>query len=68
MTPSGAYRSALAAQGPFFHQKDAFRHNRDISGALTSFVLDRLESFTQAGLERINDSICNYVWVILGVG
>ena len=33
MTPSGAYRHAHVAQGPFFHPKDAMRHNRDISGA-----------------------------------
>ena len=31
MTPSGAYRHA--AQGLFFHPKDAMRHNVDISGA-----------------------------------
>ena len=31
MTPSGAYRHAHAAQGPFFHPKDAMHHNVDIS-------------------------------------
>ena len=46
MTPSGAYRNAHAAQGPFFPPKDAIKHNRDISGAWTSFVLDRSEGFT----------------------
>ena len=66
MTPSGAYRSAPAARGPLFHPKDAIRHNCDISGVWTAFVLDRLEGFTQAGVERVNDSIRNYVWVILG--
>ena len=40
MTPTGAYRHAHAAQGPFFHPKDAMRHNVDISGAWTTFVLD----------------------------
>ena len=57
MTPSGAYRHAHAAQGPFFHPKDAMRHNVDISGAWTTFVLEKSEGFTQAGVERINGSI-----------
>ena len=57
MTPSGAYRHAHVAQGPFFNPKDAMRHNRDISGAWTTFVLDKSEGFTQAGVERLNDSI-----------
>ena len=38
MTPSGVYRHARVAQGPFFHPKDAMRHNHDISGAWTTFV------------------------------
>ena len=66
MTPSGAYRHAHVAQGPFFHPKDAMRHNRDISGASMTFVLHKSESFTQAGAERLNDSIRTYVWAILG--
>ena len=66
MTPSGAYRHAHVAQGPFFHPKDAMRHNRDISGAWTTFVLDKSEGFTQAGVEPLNDSIRTYVWAILG--
>ena len=66
MTPSGAYRHAHVAQGPFFHSKDAMRHNRDISGAWTTFVLDKSEGFTLAGVERLNDSIRTYVWAILG--
>ena len=45
MTPSGAYRNAHFVQGPFFHPKDAMRHNRDISGAWTTFVLDKSEGF-----------------------
>ena len=65
MTQSGPYRHAHA-QGPFFHPKDAMRHNRDISGAWTMFVLDKSEGFTQAGVERLNDSIRTYVWAILG--
>ena len=66
MTQSRAYRHAHAVQGPFFHPKDAMRHNVDISGAWTTFVLDKSEGFTQAGVERINDSIRTYVWAILG--
>ena len=34
--------------------------------AIGSFVLDKSVGFTQAGIERINDSIRTYVWAILG--
>ena len=61
MTPSGSYRHAHAAQGPFLNPKDAIRHNLDISGACTRFVLDKSEGFTQAGVERLNDLIRTYV-------
>ena len=30
------------------------------------FILDKSEGFTQAGVERLNDSIRTYVWAILG--
>ena len=60
------YKHSLVAQGPFFHPKDAMRHNRDISGAWTTFVLDKSEGFTQAVVEHLNDSIRTYVWAILG--
>ena len=66
MTRSGVYRHAQVAQGQFFHPKDAMRHNCDISGAWTTFVLDKSEGFTQAAVERLNDSIRTYVWPILG--
>ena len=66
MAPSEAYRHAHAAQGSFFHPKDAIRHNHDISGAWTSFVFDRSKGFTQADVKRVKDSIRNYVWAILG--
>ena len=66
MTPSGAQRHAHAAQGPFFHPKDAMRHNRDISRAWMTFVLDKSEGYTKAGVERLNNSIRTYVWAILG--
>ena len=66
LTPSGAYRHAHVAQGPFFHPKDVMRHSRDISGAWTTFDLDKSEGFSQAGVERLNDSIRTYVWAILG--
>ena len=42
------------------------RHNRDISSAWTTCVLDKSEGFTQAGVGRLNDSIHTYVWAILG--
>ena len=66
MEPSGAYRHAHYSDGPFFHPMDAIRHNRDISGAWTMFILDKSEGFTQAGVERLIDSIRTYVWAILG--
>ena len=66
MTPSGAYRHEHVAQGPFFHPKDAMRHNRDISETWTTFVLAKSEGFTQAGVESLNDSIRTYVWAFLG--
>ena len=65
MEPSGAYRHAHYSDGPFFHPMDAIRHNRDISGAWTMFIPDKSEGFTQAGVERLNDSIRTYVWAIL---
>ena len=34
--------------------------------AIGSFVLDKSNGFTQAGVPRINDSIRTYVWEILG--
>ena len=66
MTPSGEYRHAHYADGPFFHPKDTIRNNRAISGAWTMFIPDTSEGFTQAGVERLNDSIRTYVWAILG--
>ena len=39
---------------------------RNISAALTTFVLDKSDGFTQAGMTRLNDSIRTYVWAILG--
>ena len=60
MTPSEAYTHGHVAQGPFFHP------NRDISGAWATFVLDKSEGFTQAGVKRLHDSIRTYVWAILG--
>ena len=49
MTPSGAYRHANVVQGPFFHPKDAMHHNRDISSAWTTFVLDKSEGLHAGG-------------------
>ena len=66
MELSGTYRHAHYSDGPFFHPMDAIRHNRDISGAWTMFIPDKSEGFTQAGVERLSDSIRTYVWAILG--
>ena len=66
MTPSGSYRHAHVAQGPFFNPKDAIRHNLDISGPGMTFVLDKSEGSTQACVELLNASIRTYVWAILG--
>ena len=67
MTPSHEYRHAHQAQhGIFFHPKDAISHNRDISAAWTTFVLDKSDGFAQADVTRLNDSIRTYVWAILG--
>ena len=66
MEPSSAYRHSHQAQGLFFHPMDAIRHNRDISRAWTTFILDNSNGFTKVGVERLNDSIRTYVWAILG--
>ena len=66
MDPSGSYRHSHQAQGPFFHPMDAICHNRNISRAWTTFILDISNGFTKAGVERLNDSIQTYVWAILG--
>ena len=63
---SDNYRAAHRTQGPFFHPIDAIRHNHDISRAWMTFILDKSNGFTQAGVERLNDSIRTYVWAILG--
>ena len=34
--------------------------------AVGSFVLDKSNGFTQAGVARINDSIRTFVWAVLG--
>ena len=53
MAPSSTRRTPYAITG-------------DISGAWTMFILNKSEGFTQAGVERLNDSIRTYVWAILG--
>ena len=66
MEPSGQFRSDHVAEGPFFHPLDYIRHNRDISRAWTTFILDSSNGFTQEGVVHLNDSIRTYVWAILG--
>ena len=65
--PWGAYRHGHYSDGTFFHPKDAIRHSQDISGAWMMFIIDKSEGFTQAGVERLNNSIGTYVWAILGL-
>ena len=65
--PSGSYRlSHGGATAPFFNVNDYIQHNVDITNAWTSFVLDNSVGYTQAGVQRLNDSIRIYVWSILG--
>ena len=67
MTPSHEYRHPHHAQHDiFFNPMDAVRHNRDISATWTTFVLDKSDGVTQAGVTRLDDSIRTYVWAILG--
>ena len=66
MEPSCTYRHAHDSDGPFFHPMDAIRHNQDISGPWTMFILGKSEGFTQAGVEHLNDSMQTHVWAILG--
>ena len=40
--------------------------NNDPMTSVGSFVLDKSNGFTQAGVARINDSIRTYVWAIVG--
>ena len=49
-----------------FSPLDAITHGRDISNAWTTFMLDKSNGFTHAGLVRINESIRMFVWALLG--
>ncbi|CAG2227886.1 unnamed protein product [Mytilus edulis] len=64
--PSGEYRYHHSRDGPFFNIRDTIYHTKDISMAWTTFILDKSEGFTKAGIERINESIKMYVWALLG--
>lgn len=64
--PSDEYRMNHRADGPFFSIHDTIEHTKDISMAWTTFILDKSEGFTKAGIERINESIKIYVWALLG--
>ena len=64
--PPMSYRHAHTSQGTFFHPMDAIRHNVDISHAWSTFVLDKSEGLSRAGVERLNDSIRTYMWAVLG--
>ena len=64
--PDGNYRHSHESDGPFFSPIDAITHGRDISNAWTTFMLDKSNGFTHAGLVRINESIRMFVWALLG--
>ena len=65
-TPSDQYRMAHRSEGPFFNINDALAHQIDISNAWSTFILDRSNGFTHAGVTRINESIRIFVWALLG--
>ena len=64
--PSDEYRMNHRKDGPFFSIHDTMYHTKDISMAWTTFMLDKSDGFTKAGIERINESIRTYVWALLG--
>lgn len=64
--PSGEYRYHHSGDGPFFNINDSIIHTVDISLAWSTFILDKSEGFTKAGIECINESIKTYVWALLG--
>ena len=57
MTPSHEAQPDI-----FFHPMDAIMHNRDISAAWTTFVLDKSDGFTQADMTQL----CTFDWANLG--
>ena len=64
--PDDNYRYTHQSDGPFFNIIDAITHTIDISNAWTTFMLDKSNGFTHAGLVRINKSIRMFVWALLG--
>ena len=45
--------------------RKAYSSTRRMQCVITVISLDKSEGFTQAGVERLNDSIRTYVWAIL---
>ena len=64
--PDGNYRHTHQSEGPFFNIHDSIYRTTDISNAWTTFMLDKSNGFTHAGLVRINESIRMFVWALLG--
>lgn len=64
--PDGNYRQSHQSDGPFFNINDSIHHSVNINNAWTTFILDKSEGFTKAGIERINESIRMFVWALLG--
>ena len=62
-------------KGPYVPRYTSFNHKaitvlgsieQKHNDAWTTFILDKGNGFTQAGVERLNDSIRTYCWCILG--
>ena len=49
-----------------FHPQSYLKQSADATNGFINFMLDQTQGFTHAGVERLNDSIRTYVWVILG--
>lgn len=45
---------------------DFIKQGHEADNAAATFILEKSEGFTRAGVERLNESIRTYVWAILG--
>ena len=65
ISSSGKFGSGPSKVYKIEYMEQNFKNN-DLMTSIGSFVLDKSNGFTQAGVSRINDSIRTYVWAILG--
>jgi len=49
-----------------FHPQSYLKQSSDADNGFVNLILDQMQGFTHAGVERLNDSIRTYIWVILG--